>query len=78
MFARLKLWAIAAGGVLLAVLAAFGMGRREGRQQATTKQLRRRVDAGKEARQVQDEVNKRSDDDVRSQLDGWMRDDPRD
>ena len=73
MIARLKLWVIAAGGVFVALLAAFGMGRREGRQVAEREHLRRRVEATKQARRVQGEVNKRSDDDVRRDLSKWMR-----
>lgn len=73
MLARLKLWAIAIGGVLIAILAAFGMGRREGRKATETKHLRRRVDAGQEAREVQDNVNKMDDDAVNDRLAEWMR-----
>lgn len=70
---KLKLWAIAAGGVLLAVLAAFGIGRREGRKATETKHLRRRVEAAREAREVEDEVNKLDDDAVHDALGEWMR-----
>lgn len=64
----------AVGAALVAILTFGAVQRRKGRKEAENAALRRRVAASDEARKVQDDVAKISDDAVRSELRGWMRD----
>ena len=59
---------------LVAILTFGAVQRRKGRKDAETDALRRRVAASDEARKVQDDVAKISDDAVRDELRSWMRD----
>lgn len=74
MIARLKTWLAVAGAVVLAVVAALFMGQRRGRQAERADHDRRNLDAMKDAKDVRDEIDRESPDDVRRRLDGWMRD----
>jgi Mg2+/citrate symporter len=71
---RIKLWLYAIGGFVVAVLGAWFVGRREGKKVAEYEESQRRLDVMKEAHEVQDEVRKLSDDDMRRALGRWMRD----
>lgn len=71
---RIKLWLYAIGGFVVAVLGAWFVGRREGKNAAEYEESQRRLDVMKEAHEVQDEVRKLSDDDMRRALGRWMRD----
>lgn len=72
---KLKLWAVIAAGAAMAVLGAFWGGQRVGRAKSKTDALQQRLqDAGK-AKEVQDDVQKKSDADVRKSLNRWMRQD---
>lgn len=71
---RIKLWLAAAGAAVLAVFGVYLAGRRDGGDAAEAKETRRRLDAVKEAHEVQDEVRRLEDDAVRDALTRWMRD----
>ena len=71
---RIKLWLYAIGGFVMAVLGAWFVGRREGKKASEYEESQRRLDVMKEAHEVQDEVRKLSDDDMRRALGRWMRD----
>lgn len=74
MLIRLRMWAYAIGAAAAAVVGAWFFGRREGKDAVEARHARRRVEAMKEAQDVQDEVRQRDDDDVRDALRRWMRD----
>lgn len=70
---RFKLWLLAAAGALMAVLAAWGVGRREGRKAVERDHLKKRLDAAKKAREVHRDVEGLDADGVRKRLDKWVR-----
>ena len=74
MISRIKLWLAAAGAAVLAFMGVYLLGRRDGGQAAETKQTRRRVEAMREAQEVEDEVNDMGADERRDALSRWMRD----
>lgn len=67
---RLKLWLAALGAFLTALAVAWF----KGRQDAENAQIRRRVEAMKQANEVQDEINDMGADERRDALARWMRD----
>lgn len=73
MIARLKMWAIAAGAALLAILGIYRKGRADQRHKEQVETLRRRTQAMKEKHDVEDEITRLPDADVRSGLDRWVR-----
>ena len=68
---RALAWAAAA---VLALLGAWVAGRRDGRQAAKSDAIRKDAKATQDAMEVRNEVDQKSDADVRSALDRWMRD----
>ena len=68
---RAMAWASAA---VLALIGAWVAGRRDGRQAAKAEALRKDAAAKQDALEVRNEVDQKSDADVRSALDRWMRD----
>lgn len=74
MISRIKLWLAAAGAAVLAFMGVYLVGRRDGGQAAETKQTRRRVEAMREAQEVEDEINDMGADERRDALSRWMRD----
>ena len=70
---KLKLWAVIAAGAALAVLGAFWGGQRVGRAKSKTDALQRRLQDVQAAKDVRDDVEKKSDADVRKSLNRWMR-----
>ena len=71
---RLGRWVSIAATVMVTLFVAFTRGMRRGRQAAEQEQVRRRVEAMREANEVRDDVQSRSDADVRDDLSRWMRD----
>ncbi len=71
--ARLKLWALAAGAAVLAVLGIYAKGRSDAAQKAKAKALQRKVETMETAKEVSDEVNAKSDAAVRDALGKWVR-----
>ena len=71
---RIKLWLYAIGAFVFAIAGAWFAGRREGQQSAEHQETSRRLDAMREAHELQDEIRARSDDDVHRALTRWMRD----
>lgn len=71
---RVKIWLAAAGAFLTLLIGAWFAGKREGTQTAEARQVRRRVEAMKEAKDVEDEVNSLGSDERRDALARWMRD----
>ena len=74
MISRIKLWLAAAGAAVLAFMGVYLVGRRDGAQAADSKQTRRRVEAMREAQEVEDEINDMGADERRDALSRWMRD----
>lgn len=74
MISRIKLWLAAAGAAVLAFVGIYLAGRRDGGQAAEAKQVRRRVEAMREAQEVEDEVNDMGADERSAALAKWMRD----
>ncbi|MDF2140873.1 hypothetical protein [Paenirhodobacter sp. CAU 1674] len=68
---RALAWSAAA---VLALLGAWVAGRKDGRQAAKSEALRKDAEAKQDALEVRNEVDQKSDADVRSALDRWMRD----
>ena len=64
-------WLIGVVGALLAIFGANRMGANGERR----KQAEKRAETAQEAREIDDEVNKAGDADVRADLSGWMRKD---
>jgi hypothetical protein len=56
------------------VALAYLRGKSEGRKQEEIQHVRRRVEAMREANEVRDDVQSRSDSDVRDDLSRWVRD----
>ena len=56
------------------VAGAFLMGKSKGSNTERRKQAEKRAETAQEAREIDDEVNKAGDADVRADLSGWMRD----
>lgn len=71
---RIRLWLVSIGGMIAAVLGAWLVGRREGRQQADADRTSRRLEAMQEAHNAQDEIRAMGDSDVQRALAKWMRD----
>jgi hypothetical protein len=71
---RLGRWVSVAATFAVTLLVAFTRGMRRGRQAAEQEQTRRRVEAMREAMEVRDDVQSRSNSDVRDDLSRWMRD----
>jgi Mg2+/citrate symporter len=71
---RIRLWLVSIGGMIAAILAAWLVGKREGKQQAEADRTSRRLDAMQEAHNIHDEIRQISDDDMHRALTRWMRD----
>lgn len=76
MFARVKVWLAAAGAALLALLAAWGMGRREERQNAARQAAERRAEAGQTVRRMERESQSLDDNGLADRI-SRVRDKPR-
>jgi hypothetical protein len=71
---RIKLWLYAIGAFVFAIAGAWFAGRREGQQSAEHQETSRRLDAMREAHELQDEIRQMGPDDRRDALARWMRD----
>jgi hypothetical protein len=63
------------GAIIITGLLAYFGGARRGRKDERAKQDRRNLDAMRDAKDVRDEIDRKSPDDLRRDLDGWMLDD---
>lgn len=72
--AWLKRAALAALAGVAALLGAWLAGRREGRSRAKSDALAKDAEAKGKALEVRNEIDAKSGDDVRADLDKWMRD----
>lgn len=73
MIARVKCWLALAGGFLMALLAAWSLGRREGAQRARADRAERNVEAAQEAKEVRHEIENSDDARLHDILTGRMR-----
>lgn len=71
---RVGRWLFIAFSMVSVVALAYLRGKSEGRKQEEIQHVRRRVEAMREANEVRDDVESRSDSDVRDDLSRWMRD----
>ena len=71
---RFGRWMFIALSMVSVVALAYLRGKSEGRKQEEIQHVRRRVEAMREANEVRDDVQSRSDSDVRDDLSRWMRD----
>lgn len=71
---RIKLWLCTVGAFVLAMAGAWFTGRREGQKDAEHRETSRRLEAMREAHEVQDEIRQMGPDDRRDALARWMRD----
>lgn len=72
---NLKGWAAFAGIILFAIGVAFWKGRRAGIEHLEAEQQRRRLEALKNRKEVDDEVQSYGSNDIDTGLARWLRDD---
>jgi Flp pilus assembly protein TadB len=74
MIARLKLWLAVAGAAIIALAVAFLKGRASGAAEQANKSVRVALDAAKQRKRVDVEIDRLSDDAVRQRMrDRWQR-----
>lgn len=74
---KIKGWAALAGVALLAIGVAFWKGRAEGKRLIEAEQARRRLEAVKQRKDVEDEVDQLGHADLDTAYKRWLRDDDR-
>lgn len=77
MFAKLKLYAALAGAFFVALAVAVLKGRADGIRYMEAEQQRRRIEAMKDRKEVDDEVQNLGSNDLDSGLQRWLRDNQR-
>lgn len=71
---KFKAWLATAGAFVIVIAFAFLKGRSEGKAAAQAQQAKANAKSINAAKEVEDDVQGISDDDVRRRLSGWMRD----
>lgn len=77
MFLKLKLYIAAIGAALLGLAAIYFRGRSAGADAAERKHLEGRIDAIKDAQEVQNEIDALDDTELSSRARSWVREDER-
>lgn len=74
MLAKIYGYLAAAGGLLVAILAALGLAKREGRKEAQTDELKKSLEQAKEASEIDSKVRDSSSADIANELQKYTRD----
>jgi hypothetical protein len=76
LWGRLKGWLLLGAAILAAIAGAWLRGRHQGRQGAEQERERERIEAMREAKGIDDEVEALADADLDRRFRRWMRGDP--
>lgn len=73
-FGKFKGWIALAGAAVIAIGVAFVRGRAEGMKVITAEQDRRRLEAARNRKEIDDEVDQLGATDIDREYDRWLRD----